>query len=64
MTTPVTPIFYLPYPFVLPRSSRPRNLTQIVRFFHFLFNSQENEEQLREDWLIKFDVSNSNSKNN
>ena len=23
-----------------------------------------NEEQLREDWLIKFDVSNSNSKNN
>ena len=43
MATPVTPIFYLPYPFVLPRSSRPRNLTQIVQFFHFLFNFLESE---------------------
>ena len=42
-TTPVTPFFYLPYPFVLPRSSRPRNLTQIVQFFHFLFNFLESE---------------------
>ena len=48
MTTPVTPIFYLPYPFVLPRSSRPRILTQIVRGVHFLFNFLESEVMKRE----------------
>ena len=37
------PFFYFSYPLVLPRSSRPRNLTQIVRFVQLLCNSLETE---------------------